>query len=63
MSNKLAWNFHGTFLQSLIATIQTNRNAQIMDQIEGSREDIKNGRVRNAMKFLKELYSDFRDIR
>ncbi len=62
MNSKFAWSFPKSFLQSLIATMQTILNVQIIDQIERSREDIKNGRVRVVRGFLKELYSDDNDM-
>ncbi len=58
MNSKLVWASLKFFLQSLIATMQTILNAQIMDQIERSGEDIKNNRIRTAREFLKELHSD-----
>ena len=54
MNSKLALSLPKSFFQSLIATVQTILNVQIMDQIERSREDVKYGRVRTA----RELYSD-----
>ena len=63
MNSKLVWTLLKSFLQSLIATILTIPKVQIMDQIERSREDIKNGRVMAVREFLKELYSDCGDMR
>ena len=48
MNSKLVWASLKSFLQSLIATMQTILNAQIMDQIERSGEDVKNDKVRTA---------------
>ncbi|EQB71816.1 MAG: hypothetical protein AMDU1_APLC00017G0003 [Thermoplasmatales archaeon A-plasma] len=45
----------GTFIQSLIATLETLLNKHVMIQISESDLDIKDGRVRNARDFLKEL--------
>lgn len=55
MIRKLTCNIYWSFLKSLIASIKTLQDVQIMDQIERSGEDIKNGRVRNARDFLKGL--------
>jgi hypothetical protein len=45
----------GTFIQSLITTLETLLNKHVMIQISESDLDIKDGRVRNARDFLKEL--------
>ena len=42
-------------LDSLEATVETLENEYVMDQLEGSEQDIQNGRVRNVREFLKEL--------
>ena len=55
MINKLACSIPKSFLQSLIATIKTLLDTHIMEQIERSGEDLKNGRIRNVRDFLKEL--------
>ncbi len=55
MISKLTCRIPKSFLQSWIATIKTPLDMQIMDQIERSGEDLKNGRIRNVRDFLKEL--------
>ena len=45
----------GSFIQGLIATMETLLNKHVMIQISESDLDIKDGRVRNARDFLKEL--------
>ncbi len=62
MNNEHGWSFPGSFFQSMVATIQTIRNSQIMDQIERSCEDVKWDRVRPVREFIKELYSDCGDM-
>ena len=42
-------------LESLEATIETLENEYVMDQLERSGTDIKNGRVRQVREFIKEL--------
>ena len=44
-------------LDSLEATIETLENEYVMDQLERSGIDIKNGRVRQVREFIKELWS------
>ncbi len=44
-----------TDLESMESTIETLENREAMDQIERSEEDIKQGRVRNIDKLIKEL--------
>ncbi|MHB8361461.1 MAG: hypothetical protein ACYDAO_10300 [Thermoplasmataceae archaeon] len=55
MISKLTSRIPKSFLQSLIATIKTLLDTQIMNQIERSGEDLENGRIRNVRDFLKEL--------
>ncbi len=55
MISKLTYSIPKSFLQSLIATIKTLIDTEIMDQIERSGEDLKNGRIRNVRDFLEEL--------
>lgn len=42
-------------VESLEATIETLSDPEVMESIEKSLGDIKNGRVRPAREFLKEL--------
>lgn len=42
-------------VESLEATIETLSDPEVMESIEKSLDDIKNGRVRPAREFLKEL--------
>ena len=42
-------------LESLEATIETLQNEYVMEQLEKSEIDIRNGRVRNIEKFIREL--------
>jgi hypothetical protein len=42
-------------LDSLVSTMKTLENETVMDQLEQSEIDIKNGRVRRVREFLKEL--------
>lgn len=46
-----------SYLDGLEATIETLENEQVMDQLERSGIDIKNGRVRQVREFIKELWS------
>ncbi len=55
MISKLTYSIPKSFLQSLIATIKTLIDTEIMDQIERSGEDLENGRIRNVRDFLEEL--------
>ncbi|MHB1811702.1 MAG: hypothetical protein ACYDCP_10320 [Thermoplasmataceae archaeon] len=55
MISRLTWSSPKSFLQSLIATIKTLINTEVIDQIERSGEDLKNGRIRNIRDFLEEL--------
>ncbi|MHB1709682.1 MAG: hypothetical protein ACYCT2_09445 [Thermoplasmataceae archaeon] len=55
MISRIAHNRPGSFLQSLIATIEALLDKRVMDQINKSGQDIKNGRVRNVSDFLDEL--------
>ena len=45
----------GTFIQGLIATLETLLNKHVMIQISESDLDIEDGRVRSVRDFLKEL--------
>lgn len=45
----------GSFIQSLIATMETLLNKHVMNKISESDLDIEEGKVRNARDFLKEL--------
>lgn len=45
----------GSFIQSLIATIETLLNKHVMIQIRESELDIQDGNVRNVRDFLEEL--------
>jgi PHD/YefM family antitoxin component YafN of YafNO toxin-antitoxin module len=42
-------------LESLQATIETLQNKYVMEQLERSEEDIRQGRVRDIDEFIKEL--------
>ncbi|MHB1470904.1 MAG: hypothetical protein ACYCSA_08265 [Thermoplasmataceae archaeon] len=55
MISRLTWSSPKSFLQSLIVTIKTLINTEVIDQIERSGEDLKNGRIRNIRDFLEEL--------
>ena len=55
MISKLTYSIPKSFLQSLIATIKTLIDTEIMNQIERSGEDLENGRIRNVRDFLEEL--------
>jgi hypothetical protein len=46
-----------SYFDGLEATIETLENEQVMDQLERSGIDIKNGRVRQVREFIKELWS------
>ena len=48
MISKLTYSIPKSFLQSLIATIKTLIDTEIMNQIERSGEDLENGRIRNV---------------
>ncbi|MBI2085620.1 MAG: hypothetical protein HYT71_03860 [Candidatus Aenigmarchaeota archaeon] len=42
-------------LESLESTVETLQNKTVMEQLEKSERDIKEGRTRNIDKFIKEL--------
>ncbi len=42
-------------LESLEATVETLENRKVMEQLESSEIDIKEGRIRNMDEFMKEL--------
>jgi len=44
-----------TDLESMESTIETLENREVMDQLEKSEVDIKQGRVANIDKLIKEL--------
>jgi hypothetical protein len=41
-------------LDSLLSTIQTLENKRVMDQLNWSKDDIREGKVRSAREFLHE---------
>jgi hypothetical protein len=53
--SRIAHTRTGSFLEGFIATIETLLDKRVMDQINMSRQDIENGKVRNARGFLDEL--------
>lgn len=55
MIRKFAHCSPGSFIQSLIATIETLLNKHVMIQIRESELDIQGRRVRNARDFLEEI--------
>ena len=63
MISKKACSIPRSFLQSWIATIKTLLDTHIMEQIERSGEDLKNGRIRNVRDFLKELPPESQNMR
>ncbi|MHB1470899.1 MAG: hypothetical protein ACYCSA_09440 [Thermoplasmataceae archaeon] len=44
-----------SYLDSLVATIETLENSYVMDQLRKSTEDVQKGRVKDAREFLKSL--------
>ncbi len=44
-----------SYLDSLVATIETLENSYVMDQLRKSKEDVQKGRVKDAIEFLKGL--------
>ena len=55
MIDKFVNCYHGSFIQSLIVTVETLLNKYVMIQICESELDIQGGKVRNVRDFLDEL--------
>lgn len=55
MTRKLVQCAHSSFIQGLIATIETLLNKHVMIQISESGRDIQDGKVRSVRDFLEEL--------
>lgn len=55
MIDNLVNCYHGSFIQSMIVTVETLLNKYVMIQICESELDIQGGKVRNVRDFLDEL--------